>query len=81
VDEPHVSTKIGSDGDRVDWLASPRSAPSKRWHDAAFIAHAREDLPAALAEIERLNRLVVATANADPSLDYHACLWRTLRRE
>ena len=67
VDEPHVSTKIGSDGERVNWLASPRSAPSKRWHDAAFIAHAREDLPAALAEIERLNRLVVATANADPS--------------
>lgn len=59
VDEPHVSTKIGSDGERVDWLASPRSAPSKRWHDAAFIAHARDDLPAALREIERQARAVV----------------------
>ena len=70
VDEPHVSTKIGSDGERVDWLASPRSAPSKRWHDAAFIAHAREDLPVALAWGERMQ-------TERDAFDRVAATWRT----
>lgn len=54
VDEPHVSTRH-NDGP-VSWIASPRSVPSRRWHDAAFIARARTLLPV-------LARAVIARAD------------------
>jgi DNA polymerase III epsilon subunit-like protein len=76
---PWQVNRFDNDGGEINWQVQqvPRPSevianvtddePKRAKHDAAFVAHAREDLPAAIAEIERLNRLVVATANADPS--------------
>jgi hypothetical protein len=48
----------GEDGQRNQWIANIDSAIKYECADAEFIAHARECLPALVAEVERLRHAV-----------------------
>lgn len=58
----------GADG-KHDWYVLTRDIRCSEMitggaeHDAEFIAHARSDVPALLAEVERLQRELAATRN------------------
>lgn len=54
---PDPQTAVDYGGTVHDWKEEPYDYGVHKWDDAVFIAHAREDVPALLAEVERWQRV------------------------
>ncbi|MFD2869870.1 hypothetical protein ACFSY7_15360, partial [Kurthia populi] len=79
-------TDVWMDGEDNGLIEVHRFGESSKYNDAEFIAHARQDVPALIAEVERLREALLLIQNSDTWLIepspmmhtieevYHACV-------
>lgn len=83
---PDPQTAVDYGGTVHDWKEEIYDYGVHKWDDADFIAHAREDIPALLAEVERLRtredwlikQLSMGGEWICPMPDDYKCDWRTI---